>query len=329
MGAARPAPILIAASDSACQTLTERLAAPLARETVVLARDDAEIAAALAGGAQTPPPEIVLLMRARGFSPGGYRALVAAPSVRWLQVAGSGAEHLPPWDPSRLVVSNAAHALAPFHAETVMGAIWAMNFGVARHALAQVHRRWRPQSFRSLAGQTLLIVGFGAVGAGVGRLARGFGMRVIGLRRSGQPHPDADEIRPAEALFDSLREADVVSAQPRYTERLRGLFDRRAFSAMKRGALFANTSRGGLVVEEDLIEALSLGQLGGAYLDVAQTEPLPPESRLWSAPNLMLTPHCADRVDDWLPRLADAFGENVARYRRGEALRGVMAPEQV
>lgn len=355
-------PVLIAAPKTVLDDIVSRLAEPLAGETVRLASDDAALGAVLAQeaaaqdsapeslnaeglnahglsaeglsaevsnahGLGAAPPEVVFLMRGRDFSARAYQALTTAPSVRWLHVAGSGAEHLPAWDPERLTVTNAAHALAPFHAETVMGAIWAMNFGLASHAQAQSSRRWRRRRFRSLAGQTLLVVGFGAVGARVGRLARGFGMRVIGLRRSGAPHPDADEIRPAEALFDSLGEADIVSAQPRFTERLRGLFDARAFAAMKRGALFVNTSRGGLVVEEDLIAALSIGQLGGAYLDVAQTEPLPPESRLWAAPNLMLTAHCADAVEDWPLRLADAFGENLGLWRRGAALRGVMAPD--
>lgn len=308
-------------AEQAVQRLRSAFADALTGAELLRAHDDDEMRAAVAQG-----PEIVFLMRG-GFSRRGVAAATGAPSLRWLQVAGSGAEHVPRWDPSRLTVTNAADRLAPFHAETVMGAIWALNFGLAAHARAQQGRRWRPMTFDSLSGQTLLVVGFGAVGARVGRLARGYGMRVIGLRRSGAAHPDADEIRPAAALMASLPEADVVSAQPRYTERLRGLFDARAFSAMKRGALFVNTSRGGLVVEEDLITALSVGQVGGAYLDVTETEPLPPESRLWSAPNLMLTPHCADQATGWPELLIDAFGENLSRYRRGAPLQGILSPD--
>ena len=215
--------------------------------------------------------------------------------------------------------------LAPFLAETVIGALTALNCGLIRYHGQQLQQIWCQHPFRPLAGQTLLVVGAGAIGAEVASRASGLGMRVIGLRRSGAPVAGVDEMRPPEALTACLADADAVSLHLRLTPETEGLFDAAMFAALKPGALFINTARGGHVVENDLLAALQSGHLRGAYLDVFQTEPLPVGSPLWTAPNLLISPHAADNLTDWEARFTALFTENLEHWRAGRAMRNVVA----
>src|SRR5262249_13356935 len=158
----------------------------------------------------------------------------------------------------------------------------------------QRERVWRPQVFRPLAGQTILIVGLGAIGAWVAHNAKAFGMRVLAIRRQPQSHDSVDALYRPGDLSAILGEADIVTLHVRLDQTTRRLIDARMLAAMKRGALLINTSRGAVVDEAALIDALNSGHLGGAYLDVFETEPLPPESPLWRLENVLVTPHAAD-----------------------------------
>jgi phosphoglycerate dehydrogenase-like enzyme len=168
------------------------------------------------------------------------------------------------------------------------------------------------------------VVGAGAVGAEVARRAGALGMRVIGLRRSGELVAGVDEMRPPEALKTSLAEADAVSLHLRLTPDTEALFNAAMFAAIKPGAIFINTARGGHLVTDDLLAALRSGHLRGAYLDVFETEPLPSGSPLWTAPNLLISPHAADGVGDWEARFAGLFTENLEHWRAGRTLRNVV-----
>ena len=280
---------------------------------------------ALPGALAAHRPEAVFAIKSMALGGQTHRPILDAPSVRWLHVGGSGYEHVAGWDTGRMTVTNCAGVLAPFLAETVIGALLALNCGLIRYHAQQRERLWRPHPFRPLAGQTLLVVGAGAVGAEVARRAGGLGMRVIGLRRSsGEPVAGIDEMRPPEALTASLGEADAVSLHLRLTPGTQGLFGAAMFGAMKPGAIFINTARGGHVVEPDLLAALRSGHLRGAYLDVFETEPLPPGSPLWSAPNLLISPHAADGVADWEARFAALFAENLEHWRAGRTMRNLV-----
>ena len=279
---------------------------------------------ALPGALQAHRPEVVFAIRSPALGPETHRPILEAPSLRWLHVGGSGYEHVAGRDAGRITLTNCAGVLAPFLAETVIGALMALNCGLIRYHAQQRERLWRQHLFRPLAGQTLLVVGAGAIGAEVARRAKGLGMRVIGLRRSGRPVAGVDEMRPPEALAASLGEADAVTLHLRLTPETQGLFDAAMFGAMKPGAIFINTARGGHVVAPDLLAALESGRLGGAYLDVFETEPLPPESPLWTAPNLLISPHAADGIEDWETRFAALFAENLEHWRAGRTLRNVV-----
>jgi phosphoglycerate dehydrogenase-like enzyme len=176
-----------------------------------------------------------------------------------------------------------------------------------------------------MAGRTLLVVGVGHTGGALASRARALGMRVVGVRASGAPHPEVEAMHGPAALPGLWGQADVVSLNLRLTPATAGLVDAQAFEAMRPGTLLLNGARGGVVDQPALIAALEAGHIGGAWLDVTDPEPLPVDSPLWAMDNVILTPHAADQVADFPQRFAQRFLDNLARYRAGEPLVGVVA----
>jgi phosphoglycerate dehydrogenase-like enzyme len=189
--------------------------------------------------------------------------------------------------------------------------------------LASEHK-WDPTYGREVDGLTLGIAGLGAIGRQVARRARALGMTVLAQRRSARPgdtDPDVDELFGPGDLPEVLRRSDaVVAALPETADTI-GLFDAKLFAEMPPGSLFVNVGRGSAVVEPALIEALQTGHLAGAAIDVASVEPLPPESPLWAAPNLLISPHSATAPAKFWSNLHELFRDNVSRYLQGEPLR--------
>ena len=271
-------------------------------------------------------PEVVFSIKHPGLPGPAHAPIPAHPSVRWVQLGNSGYEHLEPWDTGRITVTHGAGVLAPYLAESVTGAMVALSRGFLGYLEQQRQRLWKPAWFTPLEGRTLLVVGFGAIGQCVARNAKALGMRVLGIRATPAPHPDADEVHGPEALMALLPAADFVSLHVRLNTATRGLLSREAIAAMKPGAYLVNTARGGVVDEAALIGALRSGRLAGAYLDVFETEPLPPESPLWAMPNVLVTPHAADSIVGWTRRFATLFADNLDRWRAGEPLVNQVAP---
>lgn len=310
-------PVLIFADEAA--RLAGIVAAARPDERLLPVAREADLDAALAEG-----PEVAFAVKSPALGAGPHARLVACPSLRWLQVGGSGYEHLGDWDRERLTVTNSVGVLAPFLAETCIGAMLALNHKLLAYRDQQARREWMPRPFRPLSGQRMLIVGAGAIGGELAWRAAALGLEVIAIRASGAPVRGAAEVRPPGALMASLGEADIVSVHLRVGPETEGLFDATAFAAMKPGALFLNSARGAVVVEADLAAALASGHLGGAWADVFETEPLPDDSPLWGLPTLLVTPHNADGVEDWEARFAGLFLENLGAWREGRALRNTL-----
>lgn len=273
-------------------------------------------------------PDAVLSIKHSGFPGHAHLPALHHPSVRWFHVGGSGTEHLGAWDPARVSVTNSAGVLAPFLAEMAMAAMLSLAVGLPRFGRQQAARVWRPHRFRALAGRTLLVVGVGQVGGAVAERAAAMGLRVLGVRASGAPHPAVSEMHRPPALLALLPQADIVSLHLRLTAQTRGLMNAQALSAMKRGALLLNSARGELVDEAALLQALVSGHVGGAWLDVFSTEPLPDPHPLWRAPNTLLTPHCADQVEDFPARFAHRFCDLFAQVGAGAPLPSLQPPPQ-
>jgi len=189
---------------------------------------------------------------------------------------------------------------------------------------------WTPDGampVRRLAGRTLGLVGFGAIGRAVAARAAGFGLSVIYHDPLYQPVADAPAARACASLDELLAEADIVSLHVPLTDATRGLIAQPQLERMKRDAVLINTARGGLVVEEDLARVLAAGRIAGAGLDVLAAEPPQPNSPLVTMENVVITPHAAAYTEDALADLRTRVIDEVVRALRGEPLRHVVNRE--
>jgi phosphoglycerate dehydrogenase-like enzyme len=255
--------------------------------------------------------------------------VLAAPDLRWVQGFSAGTDlHVYQSMLARgLLLTSAAGASAPTVAQTAVAGLLALARGFLRIVESQRRRDWRPLSRegaepRDLAGQTALVVGTGPIGQEIGRLCRVLGLRTVGVRRdvaAGVP-PGFDEATGFAALPDALPRADWLVLACPLTATTRGLFDAAALALLPPGANLVNVSRGGVVVEADLLAALESGRLAGAFIDVFTAEPLPPDTPFWGLPNVIVSPHSAAASDGLAGRVAEVFCGNLGRWRRGEPL---------
>ncbi len=249
-----------------------------------------------------------------------------APNLRWVQSVGAGVGQLQNCGLDKLdaLLTSGAGITADSVAEFVLARILSHWKRFALYEEMQREQRWSPTPGRRLAGSTLGIVGLGAIGRAVAWRARAWGMRVLATRYSARPgdtDPDADQLFPAAELKTLLAQADAVALCAAETRDTYRLFDAGAFAAMKAGGYFCNVTRGSLVDEHALREALESGHLAGAAIDVADTEPLPAESPLWTTPNLAISPHSAAAMDGFFDAAWELFYDNTKRFLAGEALR--------
>ncbi|MGN0508666.1 MAG: D-2-hydroxyacid dehydrogenase [Ruminococcus sp.] len=164
-----------------------------------------------------------------------------------------------------------------------------------------------------LAGKTLGIVGFGNIGKAVAKIANAFEMRVIAFNRS-EKQADGVEF----VSFDTLlRESDIVSVHCPLNSESQDMFDKNAFTKMKKGALFVNTARGGVMVEQDLFDALQSEHLGGAAIDTLRVEPMEEDCILMGAKNCIMTPHIAWAPVETRVRLMNIVADNIRAFLNG------------
>lgn len=272
--------------------------------------------------------EVVYSVRFAG-SPGFPRAaLTAENAVRWVSVGGSGTDHLMPWNPDRVTVTNAAGVAGDMVAEYALGVMLSLSLDLRGFARSQKDRKWVRGRVRSVAGQTLLIVGVGHTGRALARRAKAMGMNVIGLRARPVPTENVDETHGIDALARLLPQADFVTVCVPLLPSTRGLIGPVELAAMRPGAVLIDVSRGGVVDGQALVAALQQGRIAGAALDVFETEPLPPDHPFWAMPNVIMTPHCSSVYDGWDRKAVAMFAENLTRYRRSELLRNIVNPER-
>ena len=270
-------------------------------------------------------PEVVFTIKQKSFPPHYHPPIMSCPSVRWVQVGGSGYEHIGRWDESKIQVTNCAGVLSRYLAETVTGAMITLNNNTFTFRDQQRSKIWQTAQFRPLVGQTILVVGLGNIGRWVAHNAKALGMHVIGVRRSQAPDPNVDELVAPAQLKAVIGRADVVTLHLRQTAETHQLIDAEMIAAMKPGAILINTARGPIVQEAALIDGLKSGQIGSAYLDVFDVEPLPADNPLWELDNVLLTPHVSDHVTDWPLIFANFFGDNLNRYKTREPLKNLVS----
>jgi phosphoglycerate dehydrogenase-like enzyme len=250
-----------------------------------------------------------------------------APALRWIQSTNAGVEDVTAHLPPGIVLTNASGVHGPKGGEFALTALLMLNHAVPHFVTCQRERRWDQRFTSTIAGKTVVVVGMGALGEAVARQARRHGLRVIGIRRSGKRHPLAEVVYPPHQLHKALPGADFLVITTPLTPETRGLVGRRDLDLLPRHAGVVNLGRGAVLDQAALAEKLAAGELGGAVLDVMDREPLPPESPLWTTPNVIITPHCA--VDDGLQyaaRCLDIFLDNLRRYLAGQPLRNRVEP---
>jgi phosphoglycerate dehydrogenase-like enzyme len=249
-----------------------------------------------------------------------YESLRASDGLRWVHVHSAGLDR--PIFPELKARGVAVSASAGANSEPVMQTALAGMLTLARrmHVLmdAQRQSRWLKATEmtvpRDLAGQTAVIVGWGSIGQRLGAVLRLLGLKVAVVRSSAAPVDAETQTVSFEDIHTLLPRTDWLILACPLTDRTRGLVDARALAAMPKGAHLINVARGEVVVEADLIAALRSGQLGGAYLDVYEHEPLDAASPLWTMPTVIATPHAAGHSDGNAKRVDAIFLEKLGRW---------------
>ncbi|MBS1201092.1 MAG: D-2-hydroxyacid dehydrogenase [Proteobacteria bacterium] len=259
--------------------------------------------------------------------------LEAAPGLHWIQILSVGAERcvaVPGLAGRDIVLTNLQRTSAVPIAEHAIAMMMSLARGLPYYGRAQQAGLWQRDAadrpgVREIGGRTLLVVGLGGIGTEVARRAQALGMQVIAIRNSRREGPGfvAEVGLPAD-LHAFARRADVVVSALPLTPETTGLFDEAFFRAMKPGGWFINVGRGRSVVTDALLAALDDGRLAGAGLDVTDPEPLPKGHRLWSQPNVIITPHIAASSDTQGERYWILVAENLRRYAAGEPLLNVV-----
>jgi len=210
-------------------------------------------------------------------------------------------------------------------AEHAIALILAMARQIAQARDNQVAKEWRgmigdrSQREDELGGKTLVIAGMGRIGSRLATLAKAFDMRVIAIRRDpAKGAGAADKVLGQDSLLEVLRDADFVALTCPLTPQTENLIDAKALAVMKPSAYVVNVARGRVVNEPALLEALRAERIAGAALDCVWEEPLPVTSELWSAPNLLITPHTAGETRRYEDNVIDLLLENLGRMWRGE-----------
>jgi phosphoglycerate dehydrogenase-like enzyme len=283
------------------------------REVVVLS-DRAALAEAL--------PSIEVL-----FAPMPPRdGWAQARALRLIQVAGVGVDHfLPAPDlPPEVEVAGARGVFSGEVSEHALMMLLALRHGLPTSLEEQAAKTWRQRQVLKLEGRSLVVLGLGAIGRRIVRLAATVGMHVRGVSRGARMVEGLDAVHPRGELDVALRGADaLVVCVPRTSETL-GAIDADALGSMAEGALVVDVSRGGVVVAGALLDALASGRVAGAALDVFETEPLPPDSPFWTTPGVIVTPHVAGYGERYIERAIDVLVDNVARLERGDPLTNVV-----
>jgi phosphoglycerate dehydrogenase-like enzyme len=245
--------------------------------------------------------------------------------LKWIQSTSAGVEKLVKHVPKGIVLTNASGVHGPKGGEYAMTALLMLNHSVPHFVTAQRASKWDQVHATPIEGKTVVIVGVGALGSAAARLAKRFGMRVLGVNRSGKKNPMVKRMYAQKDLNKVLPKADFVIVTTPLTKETQGMLGRAELDLLPRHAGIVNLGRGPVIDNDALADKLRKGELSGAVLDVFPQEPLPSASPLWSTPNLIMSPHCAvDDAESYAARALDIFLGNLARYLAGRKLNNVV-----
>lgn len=258
----------------------------------------------------------------------------AARRLRWIHssAAGVGSLITPELKARGIVLTNSRGVHGTAIAEYVVAVTIMLRRKLHVAVRRQLERRWAqdelsaPEASRTVRGARVGLVGLGAIGSAVAQAFAALGAEVRAVRRRPALGAPAGVSRVAgpDGLEALLAWADVVVLTAAHTRETRGLIGARELALMTPDAVLVNVSRGRLVDEAALVDALATGRLGGAALDVFVHEPLDPASPLWGLPNVIVTPHTSGFRADYWDAVVDLFSENLRRFERGEPLLNIV-----
>jgi len=260
---------------------------------------------------------------------------LAARRLKWIQAWGAGVDRLllPEVVKSRVIVTNAGGVHPTPISEHVIGLMLCLCRKLHLFIKNQTERKWEgfeswasAEQVEELSGKTVGIVGLGRIGTEIAQKARCLGMRVIATKRdpSQMPSTNVDRLVHPTDLTQLLGESDFIVLSLPLTKETKGMIGKPQFENMKRTAYLINVSRGEIVQEDKLIEALKQGWIAGAGLDTFENEPLPGDSELWGFRNVIITPHVAGLTPHYMERLTEIFCENLDRFIQKQPLINVV-----
>lgn len=247
------------------------------------------------------------------------------PNLKLIFTLSSGVNKMP-FDylkAHHIILTNSRGMHAEFMSEHALAVILSYTRGL-RHAYeSQIAHHWSQGevSLGTVYGSRLCIVGAGAIGRALASKSVALGMVVTGVSRTGQPQKNFEQMYATTELHQAISQADIVVLLTPLTPETFQLFDHQTFAAMKEGSSFINISRGETVDEVALLENLTNGKLSFAGLDVFEKEPLAVDSPFWDLPNVLITPHSAGDIDDYLSRAMTIFSGVFSDFSQDKTIR--------
>jgi len=262
-------------------------------------------------------------LMAVGVPPG---LLPAMPKLRWAQSMTAGVEGwlaLPDL-PATLTLTCARGTHRESMPENIIGALFYVAKPYAMAVENQKHRRWLQSVAEPLTGKTLGILGLGAIGQEVARVATALNMRVIGTRRRPEPMTNVAKVLPPDRTHEVLAEADFVLLLLPATKETENFINAERLGKMKPSAWLLNFGRGHLIKDDDLIAAVKAKKIAGAVLDVFRQEPLPADHPFWSTEGIIVLPHIGGPHPQRDKIVARMFVDNLGRFLDGKPLKEVV-----
>ena len=259
------------------------------------------------------------------FSPALLQILPLANRVRWIHVLWTGVDGVltPEMLKHPSVLTNGRGVFSKPLADWVAAVMLFFAFDFRRVLRQQEARVWEPFISSGIDGRTLGIIGYGSIGRAAAARIRPFGVKIAALRRRPelfQGDSLVDHAYGPGQLKELMAVSDYVLQVTPLTAETRNMVGTAEIGAMKSDAVFINIGRGPALDEGALVDALENKRIRGAALDVFITEPLPQDHPFWHMPNVLLSPHCADRVEGFFGPAFDCFFENLGRFQQGQSL---------
>ena len=253
-----------------------------------------------------------------------------AKKLKWIQLKWVGVSRMmfPELQSSDIILANGRGITTIPIAEHTMALILAHVRALPSSFRNQNAKRWESHAkmeVGEIAGSTLGIVGFGRIGRQLAKRANAFEMTILAVDPITEDKPVyVESLLDTNHLHELLGQSDYIAICCPLTSKTRNLIGRREFRLMKSSAFFINISRGDIVDQEAMIEALHKGEIAGAGLDATSPEPLPPESPLWEMDKVIITPHHAGQSPNAQGRVVDLYCDNLKRFITGEPLLNVV-----